>query len=300
MKRSAPYCLSCVSLAMVFLAASVAMAGGYHKEIRKTNEHEVRIKLESAFGTVIIGKGESEKILVFDLKTHGDEKTNVDVEYHLKNNVGYLNVDRSNDGNHSFSVHSDDDRGGNSFSDFESGSWYLRFTDAVPLSMDLELGVGKGDFDLSGLNVKDFKLSTGASSTTLTFGEPNESVIDNFQVESGVSKFVGNNLCNANFRRFTFEGGVGTYYLNFAGELTREVDAHIKIGLGAVTLDIPKNIGAKVMYNDTWLSSFSIDREFTEENKGTYVTPNYDSAKGKMDVYVESGLGSVKIRRSEQ
>ncbi len=284
---------------MVFCAATIALAGGYHKEIKKTSEREVRVKLESAFGTVIIGKGAPEKILVFDLKTNNEEKTNVDVDYRLKGDVGYLNVDRSNDGNHSFSFHSDDDRESNNFSGFESGSWYLRFTDAVPLSMDIELGVGKGDFDLSGLNVKDFKLSTGASSTELTFGKPNESVIDNFQIESGVSKFIGNSLCNANFRRFTFEGGVGTYYLNFAGELTREVNVRIKIGLGAVTLDIPKNIGAKVLYNDTWLSSFTIDHEFTEEHKGTYITPNYDSAKGKMDVYVESGLGSVKIRRSE-
>lgn len=299
MRKNASY-YSCVSLALVFLATTAAIAGGYHKEIRKTDEREVRIKLESAFGTVIIGKGVPDKILIFDLKTHNDEKTNVDINYHLKNNVGYLKVSRDNDEHHSFSVRSNDDRDGNNFSGFESGSWYLQFTDAVPLSMDLELGVGKGDFDLSGLNVKDFKLSTGASSTTLNFGEPNESVINDFQIESGVSKFVGNNLCNANFRRFSFEGGVGSYYLNFAGELSRQVDVHVKIGLGAVTLDIPKNIGAKVMYNDTWLSSFTIDHDFTEEHKGTYVTPNYDSANGKMDIYVESGLGSVKIRRSEQ
>jgi hypothetical protein len=281
------------------LTAALAMqasAGGLHKEIKRSTEKEVRIKLESSFGTVVCSKGVSDKVMIFDLKMEDDHKPNVDIDYRIKNDVGYLDISRESDGGNSVSLHFNDDDKGKNNGDFVSGKWYMRFTDAVPLSIDAELGAGRGDFDMTGLDIKDFTMSAGASSTTLLFGEPNKSEIEDFEIKSGVSKFVGEKLCNANFQRMTFEGGVGSYYLNFDGELHREVDVKIKIGLGVVTIVIPREAGAKVHYQENWFSNFSIDKDFDEERKGVYVTDNYSSAEGKMNIYIESGLGSVKVK----
>ena len=287
--KAAPFVLSAV-------LAMQASAGGLHKEIKRSAEKEVRIKLESSFGTVVCSKGVSDKVMVFDLKMQDDHKPNVDIDYRIKNDIGYLDISRESDGGNSVSLHFHDDDEEKNDGTFESGKWYMRFTDAVPLSIDAELGAGRGDFDMTGLDIKEFTMSAGASSTTLLFGEPNKSEIEDFEIKSGVSKFVGEKLCNANFQRMTFEGGVGSYYLNFDGELHREVDVKIKIGLGAVTIVIPRETGAKVHYHENWFSTFSIDRDFDEERKGVYVTSNYSSAEGKMNIYVESGLGSVKVK----
>jgi hypothetical protein len=287
------------NIATLALCAAVAMsayAGGIHKEIKRTTEKEVRIKLESSFGTVVCSKGASDKVMVFDLKTKDDDKPNVDIDYRIKNDIGYLDLTRESEGKHSVSFHFDDDNDEKYDYTMESGKWYMRFSDAIPLAIDAELGAGRGDFDMTGLDIKDFKMSAGASSTTLLFGEPNKSEIDDLDIKSGVSKFVGEKLCNANFKEMTFEGGVGSYYLNFEGKLQHEADVRIKIGLGAVTIVIPRNIGAKVCYQENWFSNFSIDRNFDEETKGVYVTSNYSSAEGKMNIYVESGLGSVKVK----
>ncbi|MGA7159436.1 MAG: hypothetical protein WBZ48_00420 [Bacteroidota bacterium] len=282
----------------VFSAALTmqAIAGGLHKEIKRTNEKEVHVKLESSFGTVVCSKGASDKVMIFDLKMDHGHKPNVDIDYRIKNDVGYLDVSRESDGGNSVSLNFNDDNEEKSERVFESGKWYMQFTDAVPLSIDAELGAGRGDFDMTGLDVKEFTMSAGASSTTLTFGEPNKSEIEEFEIKSGVSKFVGEKLCNANFKRMTFEGGVGSYYLNFDGELHREVDVKIKIGLGAVTIVIPRETGAKVYYQENWFSNFSIDRDFDEERKGVYETSNYSSADGRMNISIESGLGSVKVK----
>jgi len=287
--KAAPFVLTAV-------LAMQASAGGLHKEIKRSAEKEVHIKLESSFGTVVCSKGVSDKVMVFDLKMQDDHKPNVDIDYRIKNDIGYLDISRESDGGNSVSLHFHDDDEEKNDGTFESGKWYMRFTDAVPLSIDAELGAGRGDFDMTGLDIKDFTMSAGASSTTLLFGEPNKSEIEDFEIKSGVSKFVGEKLCNANFQRMTFEGGVGSYYLNFDGELHREVDVKIKIGLGAVTIVIPRETGAKVHYQENWFSTFSIDRDFDEERKGVYVTSNYSSAEGKMNIYVESGLGSVKVK----
>jgi hypothetical protein len=276
-----------------------AHAGGVHKEIKRTTEKEIRLKLESSFGTVECSKGPSDKIMVFDFKTEDGHKPSVDIDYRIRNDIGYLNLTRELGSKHSVSLNFDDDDEEKNDYSFESGKWYMRFSDAIPLSIDAELGAGRGDFDMTGLNVKDFRMSAGASSTTLVFGEPNKSEIEDFEIKSGVSKFVGKKLNNANFKRMTFEGGVGSYYLDFAGELRHEVDVKIKIGLGAVTIIIPKEVGAKVHYQESWFSNFSIDKDFDEEKKGVYSTTNYSSADGRMNIYVESGLGSVKVKRTK-
>ncbi len=287
--KAAPFVLSAALATQVF-------GGGLHKEIKRTTEKEVHIKLTSSFGTVVCSKGVSDKVMIFDLKMEEGHKPNVDIDYRIKNDIGYLDLSRESDGGNSVSLHFNDDDEESNGAEFESGKWYMRFTDAVPLSIDAELGAGRGDFDMTGLDVKDFTMSAGASSTTLLFGEPNKSEIEEFEIKSGVSKFVGEKLCNANFKRMTFEGGVGSYYLNFDGELHREVDVKIKIGLGAVTIVIPRETGAKVHYQENWFSNFSIDKEFDEERKGVYVTSNYSSAEGRMNIFVESGLGSVKVK----
>ena len=284
----------------MLLCASAALqsfAGGLHKEIKRTSEKEVRIRIESSFGTVVCSKGPSDKIMVFDVKTEDDRKPNVDINYRLKGDVGYLELAPENEGNKSLSLHfNDEDDEDKDHDHLENGKWYMQFTEEVPLSIDAELGAGRGNFDMTGLDVKEFKMSAGASSTSLYFGERNKSEIEELEIKSGVSKFVGEKLCNANFSHMTFEGGVGSYYLNFEGTIDREVDVKIKIGLGAVTIAIPRETGAKIHYQENWFSNFTIDKEFDEERKGVYVTPNYSSAEGKMNIYVESGLGSVKVK----
>ena len=187
-----------------------------NREVGRTTEKELKVTLTSSFGSVIINRGVSEKILIITnaSKEHGDPK--IAMDYAIRNRVGFMDL-ALGEGSREGSGH----RAGFKLSNFEGGKWFLKFSDAVPISFDVELGVGKGDFDLSGLQVKDFNLSTGASDVSLAFDEPNKGSIDNLSVESGVSKFDGRNLCNANFKRFHFQGGVGAYTLDFGGSFRR-------------------------------------------------------------------------------
>lgn len=121
------------------------------------------------------------------------------------------------------------------------------------------------------------------------------------KIESGVSKFDAYNLNNANFKRMEFEGGVGSYYLDFGGTLTRDVNVSINVGLGALTIAVPRKIGIRIKYEDSWLSRLSLDNdEYIRMKKGIYESKNYSAAEGRMDITVESGLGSVKVRRTKE
>jgi hypothetical protein len=262
------------------------------REIGRTTEKELKVVLTSSFGSVLFSRGEPEKILLLDgsPKTKKDPKINVD--YSIRNRVGYMDLalgEGTRDG--------EGKKGSFRIADWNGGKWYLKFSDAVPISFDIQLGVGKGDFDLTGLQVKDFNLSTGASDVTLSFDEPNKSSIDNISIESGVSKFDGRNLCNANFKRFRFQGGVGAYTLDFGGDLTTEVDVDIEVGLGVMTIYVPSATGARVMYEKSWVSRVDCAADFGSSGDNQFVSGNYYSAPGKMNIRIDSGLGSVKIRR---
>lgn len=281
---------SILILSLVWGPLAIAQFSGPegYKEIGRTTERELNVVLSSSFGTIVISKGEPEKILVVESARQRNSKMHV--SYAIRDRVGYLELGmgEGHDEHKTGSVH---------VSDFSGGKWYLRFSDAIPVSFDIELGVGKGDFDLSGLQVKDFTLSTGASEVNLSFEEKNKCTIDNISIEAGVCKFTGRNLGNADFKRFQFAGGVGSSLLDFSGKLEREVDVDIEVGLGVLTIVVPQEVGARLFYEESWISKLDYANDFQPTADNEYVSDNYNRASGKMNIRIDSGIGSVKVRR---
>ena len=173
----------------------------------------------------------------------------------------------------------------------------MHFPEGIPISFELGLGLGRGNFDLTDLNVKDLKLSAGASSVSLKFDRQNKSVIEDLTIESGLSKFEGKGLCNANFNHLSFEGGVGSYALDFSGTLKKEVDVDIEVGLGSLVIYVPEEIGVKIIYEKSLLAHISLDQSLEDRGNNNYFSPNYRTAQGRMNIHIEAGLGSIKVKR---
>ena len=268
-----------------------------HSEVARSSEKEVKVRISSSFGSVNIEKGGTDKIVeVFYRTKKNEDDPKLSMNYKLRGNIGDLRLEmhpKDSERDESGGVHVKADL------NFKTDEWYIKLVEGIPLSISAELGAGKSDFDFSGLMLKDVSISTGASSSSIQFDEPNRSEMDELHIETGVSKFSANNLNNANFKRMTFEGGVGSYYLDFGGELNRSADVDVNVGLGVVTLVIPRSVGVRIRYEDSWLSNLSMDDEFVRKRKGIYESENYSDAKGRLNVYIESGLGSVKVRRSK-
>ncbi len=288
-------------LLLVLAVSGILMGQNLQRDVKRTDEKEVKVKIESSFGSVNITKGGTDKIVkVFYRRKEKDRQPKLNLDYYLNRKIGELNIELHPEGvdietaaDGDMNVHV------NNF-DFDTDEWYVQLVEGIPLSIDAELGAGESNFDFSGLTINDLTISTGASSSKLQFDEKNKGEIRKLKIESGVSKFVADNLNNANFRTMEFEGGVGSYYLDFGGELKKEVNVDISVGLGSITIVVPKKIGLMIKYEDSWLSNLSLnDDEFVRKKKGVYVSDNYDDAEGKMDIFIESGLGSVKIKRTK-
>jgi hypothetical protein len=71
----------------------------------------------------------------------------------------------------------------------------------------------------------------------------------------------------------------------------------LEVGLGMVTVIIPSSVGARIVYDETWMSSIDLDPDFRTAGDNIYTTSNLGTAAGRMNLRVTSGIGSVKVRR---
>ncbi len=255
----------------------------YAKAYPLEDERELKINIEIGLSKFIIGSGKSDYVYSYEIvRSSKAENPENKIKYKIIDNVGYLDIKSHEES----SIKLDN---------FRSEEWVLNFTDKIPISFDIEIGAGKGTLDFTNLKVKDLNISAGAGSVKIMFNKPNPQVIENINIESGVSRFRAYNLSNANFNYLKFSGGLGSYELDFSGKLEKEVDVDVEIGMGTVAISIPKYIGVKITREENWLSSFDIDDEIEGKNL-EYTTQNYYDVKGKINFRIKSGVGTVKVK----
>jgi hypothetical protein len=268
------------------------------REISRTSEKEVAISLDASFGTLTIKKGSRDKIVAAEFSRPEDDKRELEMSYDISNGKGNLDISLSEDGNrrgrHTGSISWEELKGerGN----IEDRELTAAFTDAIPLALKIGVGAGKGDIDLTGLMIKNLKVSAGASSAELRCEEPNEISCDNVTIESGVSKFIARHLLNLNFRKLKFSGGVGSYTLDFGGKLRQKAYAEVEVGLGAITVYVPKDVPTRIITDDGWFSSVDVDDCYEKTRKSTYENDSFERSDTSLTIKVGSGLGSIKVR----
>ena len=268
------------------------------REISRTSEKEITVSLDASFGTVSLSKGDHNKVVVAEYSHEQDDRRELEMFYDIAGGRGDLEINLTDRRNHK-------DRRNNSISweemkdDRDSGNerhLTARLTDAVPVSLKIGLGAGKGKFDFSGLKLTNLKVSAGASSADLQCNEPNPVSCDNVNIESGVSKLTANGLSNLNFRKLKFSGGVGSYTLDFSGKLQQKAYADVEVGLGSIVVYVPRNMPTKVITDESWFSSVDVDDCLEKTRKGTYETDGFERSERTLTIKIGSGLGSIKVR----
>jgi hypothetical protein len=259
-----------------------------HREFSLTHEKELRVILDISFGSITIERGKRDKIAEVDYDDEETDKQKLYISYDISHESGTLHI-KLKESTHFWN--DDEDNKGN------RNHLEIKLSDAVPISFEIELGAGTGEINLTDLQVKEFNISTGASSVTMNCGKPNPISADDISIESGVSKFTAMDLGNMNFCKLKFSGGVGSYKLDFNGKFRQSAEVQIEVGLGSININVPKSIPAKLVYDDNWLSSFSLDDDFERTRKGVYETEDFQDSSKRLTIRMEAGLGSVRVNR---
>jgi uncharacterized protein DUF2154 len=165
-------------------------------------------------------------------------------------------------------------------------------TPTVPTDLTLQFGAGEAQVELGGLSLRDVTLQTGASSTAVSFSQPNRIAARLVKVQAGAAELRVTGLGNTRAERFEFEGGMGQATLDFGGAWDHGATARVRMGVGSVRLRLPRTLGVRVT-RSAMLSSFDAP-EMTKRGNAWY-SHNYDAAANRLDLSIDAAVGSVDI-----
>ncbi len=170
--------------------------------------------------------------------------------------------------------------------------WTLQFGD-FPIDLTLNAGAYEGNLDLSGLAITNLSISDGASKATVEFKSPNPVEMEELIYKTGASDVELLGLGYANVKEIYFDSGVGSFTLDFSGDLQNDILVRANSGMSDMTIIIPSTAQARVIVNGglsnvdangTWTISGST---YTCGNNGPMITINLDMAVGNLNLRQE-------------
>lgn len=174
----------------------------------------------------------------------------------------------------------------------KSGRLDLVLGTQVPLNLDLKFGAVQAVVELGGLRIRQLHIATGASETDLTVSSLNSDRCAFADFEVGAAEFKATGLGNLNCERFKMAGGVGDVTLDFNGAWRINSDVEIDMGLGSLTLRVPRGLGVSVRKTGV-LASF--DSQELVKRGNTYYSENWDKASNRVTFNIDAALGSIRM-----
>ena len=173
-----------------------------------------------------------------------------------------------------------------------SGRLDLALGTAVPLDLNLQFGAAEADVELGGLRIREAEIKTGASRTNVRVSKANPESCSSARFEVGAASFEVEGLGNLNCGDISFSGGVGDVILDLTGAWRRDTDIEIDMGLGSLTLRVPRDLGIAVRKSSV-LASF--DSQGLIKRGDVYYSEGFDDASQKITINIDAALGSIRV-----
>lgn len=198
------------------------------------------------------------------------------VDYRVNNGVGRLDVALARESINRLPM-------GNVIS-----RWNLQLGNNLPMNLEMNLGLGDSQIDLSDVTLTDLDINSGAGQVNVDVGRQE---MDRVVVRAGLGdtalKFDGGRIDN-----FDFDAGAGSVSIDLSGDWEADMDADIHGGLGSITLIIPDDVGVRIEVNtglgDVNASGLRVDGD-------TYTNDAYGTSDVTLDIRIDQGAGSVQI-----
>ena len=219
-------------------------------------------------------------------------------DYSMRYDAAHYNVERSFDTvSHTLSLRLDGGRRplrGLSENEKEHARLSLGVARGVPLDVALRLGAVEADLDLGGLAVDQLTVESAASNTKLRFATPNPRRMRSLRFDVGAAAIEATGVGNANVEQIDVDCGAGSLTLDFSGAWAADVDARLRVRLGAVTLRVPRDVGVRARA-DVTLGTFEADG-FREQD-GVHYSANWEGARRRLTIDASMLVGTLEIER---
>jgi hypothetical protein len=162
--------------------------------------------------------------------------------------------------------------------------WNLKLGQA-PIRLMIEAGAYEGVFDLSGLSLQELDVADGVAKTQVVFRSSNPSQMERLRYVTGASTVSLTGLANANPAAMEFTGAIGTYALDFSGQLRSDAMVQITVAGGTLLIEVPGTTRAQVRIKDT-MAEVATQGSWTIDGT-TYSTPAVVSGAGGKTLTIE-------------
>lgn len=132
-----------------------------------------------------------------------------------------------------------------------SNRWDIQLNNAIPIDLDVAMGVSKSILDLKGIQLN----------------------------------------------KLTIAGGVGDSTIDFGNEWKNDLQAEISIGVGKMTLLLPKQTGVKLII-DRGLGELEM-KDFIPLGNNVYVNEAYENNETSIEMDVNIGIGNLNVELVE-
>ncbi len=146
--------------------------------------------------------------------------------------------------------------------------WDLRFSDDVPLEMNIQLGAGRTNLSLGSLALASLDVDAGAGDVDLDL--------------SGSQALT----------QFDFQMGAGDITVDLTGDWQDDLDATVQGGLGEMTLRLPSEVGVRLEVN-TGIGS--VDTSGLSKNGNIYTNDAYDNSDVVLRLEIDGGVGQINL-----
>ena len=168
--------------------------------------------------------------------------------------------------------------------------WDLRLGN-TPMDLTIDAGAYDGNMELGGLALKSLTVKDGAAHVDVSFSEPNLIEMSRLAYSTGASEVTLSGLANANFSTFEFDGGAGSYTLDFSGELQRDASVKVDSGLSELIIIVPEGVNA----------TLTIEGGLTDINTGNGWSQSgnaysHEGSGPTLTIVVNMGAGSVSLK----
>jgi hypothetical protein len=218
----------------------------------------VTAEINLGAGSLAIGSGAT--ALMDGTFTYNVANWKPEVDYQVSGVKGTLTVEQP-DAKGSIPLNVDDVR-------YE---WELRFNNDVPLGLNINMGAGEGELDLSDL------------------------LLDSLVFEGGAGD-VNIDLSSASLTDLEVTLGAGDVSLDLSGNWQEDLTAAIKGGIGKVTLLLPVNIGVRV---EAQGGLGAINAAGLNKDGNVYTNDAYGESAVTLDIEVEGGVGEINLQLAE-
>jgi len=168
----------------------------------------------------------------------------------------------------------------------------LRLGPDAPVNLDVQFGAGEARMELGGLKLESASLKTGAAKGVISFSKPNQVKCSSLDMQVGAARVDVTGIGNLSPQNVELQGGVGDVNLDFSGAWTNDVSAHVKMGLGSLRVNIPRDVGVRV-HKSSMLASFDAPEMVRQGD--LWLSQGYQGAKHHLDIDIDAAFGSIRL-----